>query len=119
VLVVDDEPLIRWSLRTGLTRRGHLTVEASDAAEARAALIQERGQFLVAFLDYRLPDCQDLSLLMDVKRLAPACAVFLMTAYAEDGMRARAVSEGAAGVIDKPFDVSRLVQLVDDAAGRS
>ena len=73
VLVVDDEPLIRWSLRTGLSRRGHMVTEAPDGANALKMLSADPDRFQVVLLDYRLPDRQDLSLqrVIPVPRAAP------------------------------------------------
>ena len=113
VLIVDDEPLIRWSLRKGLVQRGHDVVEAGDAAGALACLTAEPGRFTVVLLDYRLPDRQDLTLLRDIRRLSPASAVLMMTAYGDAQMRTEAVALGARAVIDKPFQVSAVISLVE------
>jgi DNA-binding NtrC family response regulator len=113
VLVVDDEPLIRWSLRRGLVKRGHRVVEAGGAGEALARLAAEPGRFQVIVLDYRLPDRQDLSLLREIREIAPKCAILMMTAYGEAQMRAEALALGARVVIDKPFQVNAVVALVE------
>lgn|SRR6185503_713954 len=113
VLVVDDEPLIRWSLRTGLSRRGHQVAEAADGANALKLLSADPEQFHVVLLDYRLPDRQDLSLLRDVRRTCPSCAVIMMTAFADEQMRAEALACGARAVIDKPFQVAAVISMVE------
>ncbi len=116
VLVVDDEPLIRWSLRKGLTRSGHDVAEAGTAGEALALIDDQPNRFHVVILDYRLPDRRDLSLLKDVRDRLPAATVLLMTAYGDADMRAQALTLGALTVIDKPFQVSALVSLVESSA---
>jgi DNA-binding response OmpR family regulator len=113
VLLVDDEPLIRWSLRRGLSQRGHHVVEAGTAAEALARLGAGPGPFDVVVLDYRLPDSQDLSLLQEIRRLAPSTVVLMMTAYGDEQMRSDALALGARIVIDKPFQVHAVVALVE------
>jgi DNA-binding NtrC family response regulator len=113
VLIVDDEPLIRWSLRRGLTQRGHQVAEAGGATEALARLAAEPNRFDVVLLDYRLPDRQDLSLLKDIRKASPSSAVLMMTAYGEPQMRHDALALGARIVIDKPFQVSAVVALVE------
>lgn len=115
VLVVDDESLIRWSLRQGLTARGHSVVVASSAAEALAAIQAPGPAFDVVMLDYRLPDRQDLTLLEDVRRLTPGSVVIMMTAYGDDDMRRGAASQGAVAVLDKPFQVRAVVALVESS----
>lgn len=113
VLVVDDEPLIRWSLNKGLTRRGHKVVEARTGAEALEAVGEAPERFGVVILDFRLPDRQDLTLLADVRRLLPKAIIVMMTAYGDADMRSGALELGARAVIDKPFQVSELIALVE------
>lgn len=112
VLIVDDEPLIRWSLRQAFLERGHLASTAGTGAETLEALT-DGDRFDAVVLDYRLPDRQDLSLLEDVRRLSPWSTVVMMTAFADDGMRTRAEDRGAAAVVDKPFQVKSFVMLVE------
>ena len=116
VLVVDDERLIHWTLRTALAARGHDVTVAESAAGAIAALEEEREDFAVVVLDYRLPDRQDLSLLDDVRRLSPSSAVLMMTAFADPAMRSGAIEHGARAVVDKPFQVKSFVSLIESVA---
>ena len=118
VLVVDDEPLIRWSLRQGLLDRGHAVSTAATGADAIAEISNAARPFDVVILDYRLPDRQDLTLLEDVRRLSPQSIVMMMTAFGDDSMRAGARERGASAVVDKPFQVKGLVELVESSAAR-
>src|SRR6266542_1475569 len=68
VLVVDDEPLIRWAVREGLEGAGYAVVEAGTAREALASLAGAAAPVTVALLDLRLPDSNDLALLRRVLR---------------------------------------------------
>ena len=115
VLIVDDEPLIRWSVRHGLLRRGHHVVEAGDAAGALKALAADPERFDVVLLDYRLPDRQDLTLLSEIRRLAPRSAVWMMTAYGDQAMRSEAMALGVRAVVEKPFQVINFVSAVEAA----
>jgi len=113
ILIVDDEPLIRWSLRRGLTKRGHHVAEAGDRTEALRQLSTHPARFSVVLLDYRLPDVADLALLQEIHALAPDAAILMMTAFGEVHMREEALALGARIVIDKPFQVSAVVSLVE------
>jgi CheY-like chemotaxis protein len=62
VLIVDDEPLIRWSLAETLMDSGHAVVEAGDGEAAVRMLTDADRPFDVVVLDYRLPDSNDLNL---------------------------------------------------------
>lgn len=112
VLVVDDEPLIRWSLAQTLTERGHYVVEAADARSTRAAISDE---FDVVLLDYRLPDSDSLSLLASIRARAPRTPVILMTAYGGPDVVRGALELGAYRVINKPFDMATVADLVAQA----
>jgi CheY-like chemotaxis protein len=112
VLVVDDESLIRWSVRRALTNRGHEVAEATCASEA-VAMVERLGPFDAVVLDYRLPDRRDLSLLRQIREANPTGIVVMMTAYGEPGMRDDARALGARAVVDKPFQVADLVRLVE------
>jgi DNA-binding NtrC family response regulator len=112
ILVVDDEPLIRWAVREGLEGAGYAVVEAGTAREALASLSGAGAPVAVALLDVRLPDSDDLGLLRRVRREAPDCRVIIMTAHGTPELLAEAMTAGAFGTISKPFDMARIVGLV-------
>ena len=112
ILVVDDEPLIRWAVREGLESAGYAVVEAGTAREALATLSAAPAPVAVALLDVRLPDSDDLGLLRRVRQAAPACRVIVMTAHGTPELLAEAMTAGAFGTISKPFDMAGIVGLV-------
>jgi two-component system response regulator AtoC len=118
VLVVDDEPLIRWSVAETLTDRGYLVVETGDANGARSAVSGDDA-FDVVLLDYRLPDSDDLGLLASIRRASPGAQVILMTAFGRPDMVRDALELGAYRVVNKPFEMAAIADLVAQAAGYS
>jgi DNA-binding NtrC family response regulator len=112
VLVVDDEPLIRWSLSETLAEAGHVVAEAGTAETAVQALAGSAGPFDVILLDYRLPDSNDLNLLASIRRQSPLSVVIMMTAYGTPEVEERALALGAYGIVPKPFEVHDIVGLV-------
>lgn len=115
ILVVDDEPLIRWSLKEALRARRHDVATAASGAEALQLLTDRVRHFDVVVLDYRLPDRRDLSLLGDVQQISPESAVLMMTAFADDDMRTRALAQGVRAVVGKPFQLKTFVSLIESA----
>ena len=115
VLVVDDEPLIRWSLAEGLAEVGYPVRLAGNAAEARAALAALGTQPLVVLLDLRLPDSVDLTLLVEIRRRWPDAPVVMMSAHGTSEDVKRAGELGACRFVEKPFDVTEMVKLVGEA----
>jgi two-component system response regulator PilR (NtrC family) len=121
VLVVEDELLIRWSITETLAHAGHTVIEAADGATAIRALENDAGRIDAVVLDYRLPDSDDLTLLSTIRRLSPASAVIMMTAFGTPEMTKGAVDLGVHAVLHKPFDMHHLEPLLRDAcrAGES
>jgi DNA-binding NtrC family response regulator len=111
ILVVDDEPLIRWCIAQTLGTAGHGITEAQDAASALRALA-DKPEPDVIILDLRLPDSSDLSLLEKVRSIAPAAAVVIMTAFGTPEITAEALKLGARRVLTKPFDMQDLEHVV-------
>jgi two-component system, NtrC family, response regulator AtoC len=111
VLVVDDEPLIRWSIAETLSSAGHHVVEAPDAASARR-MLDETPNLDLVLLDLRLPDSSDLALLLDVRRKAPNTPVIMMTAFGTPEITTDALKLGALRVLNKPFNMHDLQTAV-------
>ena len=115
ILVVEDEPLIRWSIAETLAHGGHTVIEAGNASTAVRAMKAATDTIDVVLLDYRLPDSNDLGLLADIRRMIPRSAVVMMTAYGAPETTREALDLGAYRVLDKPFDMDRLESLVREA----
>ncbi len=115
VLIVDDEPLIRWSVAESLEAVGFGVIEAGTAREALAALDRRVDDISVAVLDLKLPDSCDLGLLRRIRHVSPRCQVILMTAHGSPEILDEARRAGAFSAISKPFDMIRIVALVRDA----
>jgi two-component system KDP operon response regulator KdpE len=111
VLVVDDEPLIRWSVVESLSDRGLDVDEAPDAATTLRMVTTSARPFDVIVLDLRLPDMDDLSLLATLRQLLPDATLILMTAFGTPEVIAAAESIGAT-VISKPFELEVLTRLI-------
>jgi DNA-binding NtrC family response regulator len=117
--VVDDEALIRWSLVETLSDSGHEVVAAKDGAEAVQAIRTAATLFDVALLDFRLPDSNDLALLSRLRHLASTMRIILMTAYSAPDVTQGALSLGAYCVLNKPFEMRALADLVTQAHAAS
>jgi two-component system response regulator PilR (NtrC family) len=115
VLIVDDEPLIRWSLSETLADAGHSIAEAGDAESAIRIVTEGSNAFDVVVLDYRLPDSNDLGLLATIRRSSPQSAVIIMTAFGTAEMAQGALALGVYRVVPKPFEVHEMADLVRQA----
>ena len=115
VLVVDDEPLIRWSVTETLVDLGLDVAQADCAASALQTITTTALPFDVVVLDLRLPDMHDLSLLATIRQLLPATPVVLMTAFGTPEIVADARNLGVSAVLNKPFELSELGRVVLEA----
>jgi DNA-binding NtrC family response regulator len=113
VLVVDDEPLIRESLRRVFQAEGFEVSIAASLAEAYARL--EEGAPEVVVLDLMLSGEDGLALLERVRRDIPETKVLIMTAYGTVESAVAAMKLGAYDFIKKPFDLDEIVAAVKNA----
>ena len=114
LLVIDDEASLRRTLRTALDSRGHRVTEAATAADALAAVRQQR--FDLAFLDLRLGREKGLDLLPELLRAAPGLHVVIVTAYASLDSAIEAMRKGAFDYLPKPFTPDQLRVALDRSA---
>jgi len=112
ILVVDDEQLIRWSLKDRLSDEGYRVIEADTAASALAR--GEEGVDLV-LLDYKLPDGDGLQVLKKLKERDPDVLVILLTAFSSIETAVEAMKHGAYHFANKPFNLDEIVLLVEKA----
>jgi len=111
VLVVDDEPLIRWSVSESLAELGFDVEQAADAGSALRTVTTTAEPFDAIVLDLRLPDMDDLSLVATLRQLVPRAVMILMTAFGTPEIIAGAETLGVV-VINKPFELDELKRLV-------
>jgi len=111
VLVVDDHYGDRETLKAILEEKGYRVATAADGAEA-IDMVKSR-HYDIIFLDVRLPDMTGFETFGKVKKIDPQAAVIMMTGYAEEKLMENAVGEGAFTYLYKPFDMEKVITLVE------
>jgi two-component system nitrogen regulation response regulator GlnG len=120
VLIVDDEPSVRFVLARTCERAGAPHIEAGRAEQAREELARHgtgrHGGIGLVLLDVRLPGDDGFTLLSELSGHADSPFIVVMTA--EDTMRSavEAMKRGAADYLGKPFDLARVERIVRDLA---
>jgi two-component system response regulator AtoC len=117
ILIIEDEKLIRLSLRTRLEKEGYAIEEAESAARGREMLRRLRPDLIL--LDFRLPDGSGLDLLREVASEHPEVVVILMTAFSTVETAVEAMRLGAYMYLNKPFDMEELVLHVKKGLERT
>jgi len=114
ILVVDDQFADRETLKGILEDKGYRVATAQDGAEA-IEMVKSR-HYDIIFLDVRLPGMDGVETFEQVKKIDPEAAVIMMTGYTEEDLVKRAVRKGAYTCIYKPFDMEKVIALVEDIA---
>jgi len=111
VLVVDDEDAARRFVSEALSDAGYEALEADSLAKASQAL--DTGAADIVLLDVFLPDGSGLTLLDRIARENPSPPVILMTAFGEVEIAVEAMKKGAQDFLQKPLDLTRMLQAVE------
>lgn len=114
LLIVDDEPDLRWVLRGLFEDDGFEVHEAHDGLAALAAIEAEPPD--VVLTDMRMPNMAGLELLRAVRQRSPDLPVVLLSAVEDLATAVDAIKEGAFDYQSKPFDAPRLLLSVARAA---
>ena len=114
VLIVDDEPNIRRTLRVALETMGH---SVEDASNRREALAKTSGHpFDVAMVDLRLGEDSGLDLLEPLLTQAPRLSVVMITAHASIDSALDAIRRGAFDYLPKPFNPGQVRAVLERVA---
>ena len=114
ILVVDDQFSDRETLKQILEDKGYRVATARDGAEA-IDMVKSR-HYDIIFLEVRLPDMDGVETFEQVKKIDSRATVIMMTGYTEDNLVKRAISAGAYTCLHKPFDMEKMIALVENLA---
>ena len=110
ILVVDDEAIIRDSLRDWLSDGGYQVFTAENGHQALEIIEKERLWIVIA--DLVMPGMDGIELMKRGKEINPNIEVIIITAYGSIATAIAAMKEGAYDYIEKPFCPERAELLV-------
>ena len=115
VLIVEDDDAIRTMLLAAFAREPVSAVGARDGLEAVAML--RAAPYAVVIIDLMMPRMNGFELLdeLALDPPQPRPVIFVMTAY-DDAVLRKLDPDLVHGVLRKPFDVERLVEMAVDCA---
>ena len=117
VLIVEDEAVVRDSVREWLVEDGYDVEVAENGEEALKKIKQE--EYGVIVLDLKLPDIDGLQVFEQAKELKPETKGVIITAYPSKETRDRAKQLGLMDYLAKPFKVEDLEKLISQALGEA
>ena len=115
ILIVEDEAIMRESLRDWLTDIGYQVETAEEGEEALKIAAEQ--DFGVVILDLKLPGKDGIEVLREAKAKRPRLKGIIITAYPSVGTAVEAMKEGVIDYLPKPFDLNDLEKLIRDTLG--
>jgi len=113
LLIVDDDISLLETIGDVFQDRGYNVAMVEDGR--RAIRLVSRRYFDVILIDIRMPGINGLETYKEVKKIIPTAAVIMMTGDSKEELVKKAIEEGAYAVIYKPFNVKRVIKLVEEA----
>jgi DNA-binding response OmpR family regulator len=110
IIIVDDEPHIRFFLEKVLRNDGHAVVSAESGEEALKKIATE--EFDLALLDLRLGTLSGMEVLSEIRRRSPDTAVIVLTGYASLETAVEALRQGAHDYLFKPCKTVELRESI-------
>ena len=110
ILVVDDELIVRDSLKEWLAEEGFSVDMAASGPQALDQLTKQTYQLML--LDIKMPEMDGVEVLQKAKESLPDLNVIMMTAYATVETAVEAMKIGALDYLVKPFDPETMVPMV-------
>ncbi len=115
ILIVDDERVHRFMLRSLFAEWGWDSEEADDGSTAVAAV--HKGPFDVLLMDVRMTTMDGMEALKKIHVINPAIPVVIMTAFSSVDSAVAAIKQGAHDYLTKPLDFDRLRTTLEVAMG--
>ncbi|MEO8634134.1 MAG: sigma-54 dependent transcriptional regulator [Gemmatimonadales bacterium] len=110
ILLVDDDPAVRFGLKDFLETRGYRVDEADTAKAAEQAFRDNRPD--VVLTDYRLPDGDALALLPRLRAISEEVPVIVLTGHGSVELAVQAMKEGAEHFLTKPVTLPALEVVI-------
>lgn len=113
ILLIEDDISFCKLLERFLIKKAYEVTIAFSAEEARLAIKKE--SFDLILTDLRLPDSDGIGLMKEFKDAYPDIPVILMTGYSDVNTAVKAIKNGAADYISKPFNPDEVLLVITNA----
>ncbi len=110
VLVVDDETLICWSLRSALMNKGFEVITATSFKDGIREIYSRNFDVLIA--DLKLDESDGFNVIMEARNKNPLIKTIIITAFGDDNSRYKADELDVNLFVEKPLNLSEMVHSV-------
>jgi two-component system nitrogen regulation response regulator NtrX len=113
ILIIDDEELIRSSLKKYLERDGYNVSTAQSGEEGLEVFMAESPD--IVLLDLHLPGTGGLAVLESLKKIRKDIVVIIISAHGDIETAVSTIKMGAYDFIEKPFELKTLSSSINKA----
>jgi DNA-binding response OmpR family regulator len=114
-LIIDDDKLIRWSLKEIFIQDGHQVDAARNQEEALSHA--RNTDYDVVFADFELEDSDAAEMLKSLQRICPGTAVVILSALPSGQIEPRLQGIEILRIVEKPFEpeqIRSILRMVQD-----
>jgi len=109
VLVIDDDKLIRWSLKEILAQEGHYVDVVSNINDAFSQT--EKVSYQLTFVDFEIEDENCIDMLKKLKKSHPETQIIILSAQSQKQIESQIEGISVNAIIEKPFDSGQIRAL--------
>ena len=113
ISIIDDDESVRTAITRLVQSLGFVGLTFSSAREFLRS--PQRHDIACLITDVQMPDISGTDLQRILIAEGNNVPIILITAFPDEGIRARALKAGAIGFLSKPFEGSALIQCIDNA----
>lgn len=110
VMVIDDNRALAENIKEILEEEDIHVEVADDGLQALDRLAQ--ADFDLVITDVRMPGLDGVQVLKNIHERWPGLPVVVMTAYSSDSSLEEAAASGALGILSKPLDIQRVLEMI-------
>jgi DNA-binding NtrC family response regulator len=110
ILVIDDEEMILDAFKIIFEDMGYAVRTFSDPLQGTEEAI--KNEYDLVLTDIRMPERNGAEIVEAIMKQKPAARVLVITAYPNDPLAERAMKAGAAGLLKKPFEISKVLEFL-------
>ncbi|MGQ9713994.1 MAG: GAF domain-containing protein [Anaerolineae bacterium] len=119
ILVVDDEEDVRGLVTRVLRAEGYHVLQAEDGQRAVEVLVQCKDEVDLVMLDLIMPRMDGVETFRRLREIKPDARVLISSGYSPDLEGQALLEEGAAGFLQKPYDMDQVLRKVREVLNRS